>query len=75
MTPSPTSSIAPGNIVIINGLDVCPRMFVSECDRTNAECFWFNRNSDLARARFPITALRKFKVDGKDSGEIPIISE
>jgi hypothetical protein len=31
---------------------------------------WFNRNADLARAKFPIWALKRSSSDGKDSGEL-----
>ena len=61
MVPSPTGPIAPGNIVKVNGLENSPSMFVSSCDRTNADCFWFNHNGDLSNGRFPFSSLSRMK--------------
>lgn len=61
MIPSSTGPIAPGQIVKVNGLDNSPSMFVSSCDRTNADCFWFNHNGDLANGRFPFSSLTRIK--------------
>ena len=49
-------SVVPGSIVRLQGIVDGPDMFVLECDRSAAECVWFNRNTDLARARFPLWA-------------------
>jgi hypothetical protein len=63
-------AVAPGSIVKLHGIADSPEMFVLECDRSAADCVWFNRNADLARGRFPLWALKRANSDGKDSGEI-----
>jgi uncharacterized protein YodC (DUF2158 family) len=65
--------VVPGSIVRLQGMPDSPNMFVLECDRSAAECVWFNRNSDLAKARFPISSLKRTNPDGKDSGEIAAV--
>jgi hypothetical protein len=69
-----SQAVAPGSIVRLRGVADCPDMFVLECDRSVAECVWFNRNTDLARARFPLWALKRGNEDGKDSGEFAAMS-
>jgi len=67
-------TVGPGSIVRLQGIVDGPDMFVLECDRSAADCVWFNRNTDLARARFPLWALKRANDDGKDSGEIAAMS-
>jgi uncharacterized protein YodC (DUF2158 family) len=72
--PNYNNSIAPGTIVYLHGIDDGPEMFVLECDRTAANCVWFNRNSDLSQARFPIWALKRANEGQRDSGELAALS-
>jgi len=59
------SEIAPGMIVRLHGISDSPEMLVMECDRSAADCVWFNRNVDLARARFPNWALEVTTEDSR----------
>jgi len=63
------NTVSPGSIVRLHGLVDGPEMFVLECDRSTADCVWFNKNADLARSRFPIWTLKRANHSGKDSGE------
>ena len=60
------SEIAPGMIVRLHGISDSPEMVVMECDRSAADCVWFNRNVDLARSRFPIWALEVASEHSRD---------
>jgi hypothetical protein len=64
------SEIAAGMIVRLHGISDSPDMLVMECDRSAADCVWFNRNVDLARSRFPLWALEAAAEGGRDSGRI-----